>query len=106
MIGDVVVIPFPHADLSGFKRRPAVVVAHGDRGDIVLCQVTSRSYSSATSIELDELSFQSGGLPLASFVRPAKLFTGNESLVIRTAGTLQRDVRDELLASVRELFAS
>jgi len=41
--GDIVVIPFPFSDLSGTKRRPALVIAdfHGD--DILLCQITSQN---------------------------------------------------------------
>ncbi|MES1170105.1 MAG: type II toxin-antitoxin system PemK/MazF family toxin [Leifsonia sp.] len=100
----MVVIPFPYADLTGVKRRPAVVVAEGDRGDLVLCQITSRPYAAASAISLDNTSFVSGGLPRASFVRPSKLFTGNTSLVIRTAGVLRQEVSRTVLARVRQLF--
>jgi mRNA interferase MazF len=105
VVGDVVVILFPYADLTGSKRRPAVVVAGADRGDLVLCQVTSRAYAGGKEIALDDESFLTGGLPRASFIRPSKLFTGNTSLVIRTAGTLNPKVARALLASLRQLFS-
>jgi mRNA interferase MazF len=37
--GDVVVIPFPFSDLSGSKRRPALVLADLRGNDIILCQL-------------------------------------------------------------------
>ena len=41
--GDVVVIPFPFSDLSGNKRRPALVLATLPGNDIILCQISSRN---------------------------------------------------------------
>ena len=40
--GDVVVIPFPFSNLSGSKRRPALVLADLPGNDIILCQITSK----------------------------------------------------------------
>jgi mRNA interferase MazF len=97
LIGDVVVVPFPYADLTGFKKRPAVVIARGDRGDIVLCQITSRPYASTTALPLAATDFQDGGLPITSYARPMKLFTASDSLIIRTAGSL----REETVGRIR-----
>ena len=43
--GSVVLVLFPYSDLSQSKRRPAVVLADSERGDWILCQVTSMAYS-------------------------------------------------------------
>jgi len=40
--GDVVVVPFPFSDLTGAKRRPALVLAELDGEDRILCQITSQ----------------------------------------------------------------
>jgi len=40
--GDIVVIPFPFSDLSGSKKRPALVLADLQGDDIILCQITSQ----------------------------------------------------------------
>jgi len=42
--GAVVLVRFPFSDLSQTKLRPAVVLADADRGDWILCQVTSKPF--------------------------------------------------------------
>jgi len=37
--GEIVVIPFPRADGSGEKRRPALVIADLPGADLILCQI-------------------------------------------------------------------
>ncbi len=104
-VGDVVVVPFPYSDLSGSKRRPAVIVAHADRGDLVMCQITSRAYSGTSTIGITDDSFASGGLSRSSFIRVGKLFTGSVSLVLGTVGKLDERTSGEVRESLRELFA-
>ncbi|MFA6084453.1 hypothetical protein [Mucilaginibacter sp.] len=48
--GDVVVIPFPFSDLSGSKRRPALVLADLPGDDIILCQITSQQNADAAKL--------------------------------------------------------
>lgn len=105
MIGDVVVVPFPFADLSDVKRRPAVIVASADRGDVILCQVTSRPYASERAIRLEPSQISGDGLPMVSFARPDKLFTASPTLVLRTVGTLEPEVVSEIRRASGSLFA-
>lgn len=39
VVGEVVVLPFPPANLQSGKRRPAIVVADLAGDDLVLCQM-------------------------------------------------------------------
>lgn len=50
VVGDVVVISFPFSDLSATKRRPAFVAAVAEHGDLILCQITSKRYSSEIAL--------------------------------------------------------
>ena len=86
--GSVVLVPFPFSDLSQSKQRPAVVLAAAGRGDWILCQVTSKSYSDAQAVMLTDEDFTRGSLRLTSYARPAKLFTAHESLFVLEAGVL------------------
>lgn len=89
--GSVVLIPFPFSDLSQSKIRPALVLANAERGDWILCQITSKPYADQRAVRLDQTDFASGGLELTSYARPGKLFTANEALMIETVGQVRAD---------------
>ncbi len=57
-VGQVVSSAFPFSDLKSHKYRPAVIVAVVDFDDAILCQITSKPYSSSSPIPL-----ASGNLP-------------------------------------------
>jgi mRNA interferase MazF len=98
--GDVVIIPFPFSDLSGMKRRPAFVVSDLPGNDIILCQITSVAKSDPLALKLTSADFISGILPVASFVRPNKLFTADKNLVLYTAGHLSDKKISEIINAV------
>ena len=102
--GEVVLVPFPFSDLSQSKLRPAVCLASAGRGDWILCQLTSNAYGDPAAVSLDAADFASGGLRLASYARPGKLFTANASLMVRSVGVLSRDPFERILAAVAALF--
>jgi mRNA interferase MazF len=86
--GSVVLVPFPFSDLSQSKLRPAVVLARVERGDWILCQITSKAYADSRAVELTEEDFEHGSLRLVSYARPAKLFTANERIFVSEEGVL------------------
>lgn len=88
--GDIVVIPFPFSDLTGSKKRPALVLADLQGDDIILCQITSQQSKDIYAIAIDQTDFLKGSLPVASNVRPTRIFTADKRIIIRTAGTLKK----------------
>lgn len=104
-VGAVVLVPFPFSDLSARKLRPAIVAAHADVGDVILCQVTSRSYASRRSIRLVATDFAEGGLNVESHIRPDKLFSADPTLVIREVGRLTTAALTSLRSQIRDVFA-
>ena len=106
---DVVVVPFPFTDRTTSKRRPALVLSdaaafNSQVGHTVLAMITSAK-NSDWPLDIDISDLDSAGLPAASVVR-MKLFTLDDSLIIRKAGTLSDD--DQLMVSkaMRALFPS
>jgi mRNA interferase MazF len=89
-VGAVVLVRFPFSDLSASKLRPAVVLANVERGDWILCQITSNAYADPLAVEIDESDFASGSLIKTSYARPGKLFSANTSLMQRGAGELKQ----------------
>ena len=102
--GEVVLVPFPFSDLSQSKVRPAICLADAGRGDWVLCQVTSSPYGDPLAVSLDAADFTSGGLLVASFARPGKLFTANAGLMMRSVGLLSPSALRRVLLAVAALF--
>ena len=86
--GVVVLVRFPFSDLSSSKLRPALVVASAGGTDWILCQITSNPYNDPGAVVLKTESFAEGGLPRESFVRPVKLFTASQSIVVRSVGRI------------------
>lgn len=102
--GDIVVVNFPFSNLSGQKRRPALVLAVGEFKNLILCQITSKSYSSQLAIRIKPADFAEGGLPVTSYIRPDKLFTCDPAIINKKAGQLTVTTRTKILKKVRELF--
>ncbi len=102
--GEVVVIPFPQTNLAVGKRRPAFVLVDLPGDDLILCQITTRARADGFSIPLDTLDFESGQLARPSFVRPNRLFTVEQSVILYSAGQVRAAKLDQVLANARGLF--
>ncbi len=87
--GEVVLLDYPFSDLSRSKLRPGLVLASAVRNDWIVCQITSNPRADATAIPLAEPDFLVGELRHSSCVRPGKIFTAHESLIVSTLGVLQ-----------------
>lgn len=102
--GSVTLVPFPFSDLSQSKLRPAIILASAGRGDWILCQVTSNAYGDERAISLTQKDFEAGGLRVASYARPGKLFTAHESLLRAEAGRLHATAFERVRAGVLAVF--
>lgn len=102
--GAVVLVRFPFSDLSQTKLRPAVVLADAGRGDLILCQVTSKPYGDIRAIKLEDSSFSTGSLRVLSYARPGKLFTANQDLILSEVATLQSQSLKQVVDAVVNLL--
>jgi mRNA interferase MazF len=78
--GDIVVVPFPFSDLTGSKRRHALVLMDLPGDDIILCQVTSQFSKDIFAVEINPTDFANSSLPLTSNIRPTRIFTADKIL--------------------------
>lgn len=102
--GAIVLVPFPFSDLSRSKLRPAVVLADAGRDDWILCQITSNPYGDIRAIALHDDSFAEGSLRVASYARPARLFTANRDLIVARVGTLRPEEFERIVEAVTDLL--
>src|SRR3990167_8767546 len=103
-VGEVVLVLFPFSNLQGQKVRPALILAKAELDDLILCQITSKPYTSKFAIRIGFNDFAKGSLPIVSYARPNKLFTANSSIIKKTAGQLTPAVTKSILKSVCSLF--
>lgn len=104
VVGAVVVTRFPYSDLSSNKVRPALVVAHSDYGDVVLCQITSIMDNEIHSVPITNASFKRGSIPTDSYIRPDKLFTTHQKLILRTKGEISVATLNKVKSHLSDLF--
>ena len=100
--GDIVVAYFPFSDLSDAKKRPALVLAGLRGNDVILCQITSQTVRDNDAVMLEQADFVAGGLRQTSNIRPNRLFTAEESIILYRAGTISAqklaEVQQQLIA--------
>ena len=101
---DVVVIPFPFSDLSDSKKRPALVLASLDGDDVILCQLTSKASSDDFAIPLTDKEFVTGGLNKTSNIRPNRIFTADENIIIRKVGTISISKMQTVVDTIIEML--
>ena len=89
--GNIVLTRFPFTDLSGDKRRPALVVSRDNdrRSDLVVCFITSIQRSGPDMAPLAATA--ETGLKVASVVRFDKIATLDRSVIAGKLGTAPAD---------------
>jgi mRNA interferase MazF len=104
-VGNIILVIFPFSNLKGQKLRPALVLAKVEFDNLILCQITSKPYSSKTSIRIGSKDFSEGKLPIASYIRPDKLFTADKTIIKKSIGQLNIKTKNKTLKTVGSLFS-
>ncbi len=105
MRGDVVVIPFSFSDLSQSKRRPTLVISNSQSNDIILCQITSKIKNDPYGILLTNQDFRYGELSRKSYIRPHRIFTADQNLIIYKIGQIDVKKLDEVITTIVEIIS-
>lgn len=108
--GDVVLVPFPFADLTGRTMRPAVIVSADPQGsELILAFITSvltnRSPRRAdVELRRSDPEFHSTGLKVDSLVRLDKLVTLSSSVISRRLGSTGPATEIRIATMLRRAF--
>ena len=98
--GDIIVLEFPFSNLIQVKRRPSLVIKVPKGGDIIVCQITGKSYEKSVEIPIKNEDFYRGNLKAESYVRLDKIFSIEKSLIKYKVGLLKKDKFNEILNQV------
>lgn len=102
--GEIVVIPFPQNNPGVGKRRPALVIADLPGEDLILCQITSRGHSDSFAVPLTDSDFERGQLDKPCFIRPQRLFTVEQHVILGSVAKVTAQKYDEVFKKARALF--
>ncbi len=102
--GDIVVVPFPFSDLSQSKRRPALVVTALEGNDTILCQITSKTIKDTYAISINGTDFASGSLRQPGNIRPNRLFTADNHIILYKAGSIKKEKLLEVVEKVVDII--
>jgi len=90
--GNIVLIAFPFTDLSGVKRRPALIVGRVQTDDLIVPFVTSQiapgTRSSSYVLDSNDAEFRMSGLKVRSMIRLDRIATLHRRLVTRGLGSI------------------
>lgn len=102
---DVAVVPFPFSERPGTKRRPALVLSRrpfNEAGSSILSMITTKAHAPwPGDVAIDHL--DDAGLHRPCIVR-LKLFTLDNRLILRRAGSLAEADRETVRTRLEEFL--
>ena len=98
--GDIVVLEFPFSNLIQVKRRPSLVIKVPKGEDIIVCQITGKSYEKSVEIPIKKEDFNKGNLKIESYIRLDKIFSIEKSLIKYKLGSLKQEKFNEIIDKI------
>ena len=105
--GDIVTIPVPFTDLSATKKRPVLVISNdvynSTYQDMIVAAVTSNLVQPGIPITQNEM--KHGQLPKPSIIRCDKIYTLDQSIVVKSIGSVADHVLDTARTEIIKLIS-
>jgi len=101
--GDIVLIQFPHTDMRGVSRRPALILYDSGDQDVIVARITSQEQSDKADFKIPD--WGKCGLLDQSYVRLGKLATIDKYCITRKLGNLGNNEMRKLKSIMKEMFS-
>lgn len=104
---DIVLIPFPYSDLTSSEKRPALIISNeriNKMQDRICCLITTKPHKD--NIKITKNSFEEGTLPFKSFIKPHRIFTIHEDIIIKKFCKINNDLHDSVIKKLNEFLKS
>jgi len=98
--GDIVLIGFPHTDLQGISKRPAIVLYDSGDQNVLLARITTQEYTTETDYKIPD--WQKSGLLAESYIRLGKQATIEKRYIVTQLGTLPASEINSLKTMLRK----
>ena len=100
--GDIILIGFPHTDLQGVSKRPAIVLFDSGDQDILVARITAQKYTIWTDYKID--GWKESGLLAESYIRLSKQATIEKRYILKQLGKLKTSEIERLKAILKKMF--
>ena len=97
---DIVVLEFPFSNLIQVKRRPSLIIKVPKGDDLIVCQITGKSYEKSVEIPIKKEDFHKGNLKVESYIRLNKIFSIEKSLIKYKIGSLKQEKFNEVINKI------
>lgn len=101
--GEIVLIGFPHTDLQGISKRPAVVLYDSGNQDVLVARITTQQYTTEADYRIAD--WKKCGLLADSYIRLGKQATIEKQYVIKQLGTLAVPEIKNLKSILRQILS-
>ena len=88
---DIILIPFPFYDLTGTKKRPAIIISNSKlKGNDFICSLITSNPKNKGML-INKKDFLRGKLPFKSWIKPQRIFTIDKRMVIKKLATINNE---------------
>lgn len=101
-LGDIVLVEFPHTDLKGISKRPAIVLYDSGDRDVLVARITTRAFTTTSDYKIQK--WQECGLLTESYIRLGKQATVEKQCVVKLLGHLESSEVESLKSIMRAMF--
>jgi mRNA interferase MazF len=104
---EIVLISFPYSDLTFSKKRPALIISNekiNKMEDRICCLVTTSAHKD--DLKIEKKSIEEGELPFQSFIKPHRIFTINEKIIIKKLCKVNDALYDLVVKKINEYIES
>lgn len=104
--GDIILIPVPYSDLTGNKKRSALVISNNTfltPQDKICCLITSKESTNRIIIRKNQIK---GTLPLQSWIKAHRVFTVDNRIIHKKICSIEKKLLSEVVKSVSSMIAT
>ena len=105
---NIVLIPFPFSDFSTTKKRPVLILSNKEYNnsnrDILCCAITSKPRDYKYSVEIKNTDLEDGNLIYDSKVRPNRIFTLEQTKIIKKLAKLNTDKYNQVISNINRMI--
>lgn len=95
--GQIILFPFPQANLASGKSRPALLLGKlpGPYSDWLICMISSQLHQSIKDfdeiVDISDSDFANSGLKISSVIRAGRLAVVEESILLGAIGEIDAE---------------